>query len=115
SQKLIPGGQRDGVTDVLVTTYVTDYIAQRFIYTPEGSTSSNNPRGAMPSSPETSGYSYLAGTSNAPSDIQNDEDLKGSSLGSISGTGLTVRAGISAWNGQIGEIIVRQRVPYKQS
>src|SRR5690606_26719125 len=31
SQKLIPGGQRDGVTDVLVTTYVTDYMAERFI------------------------------------------------------------------------------------
>src|SRR5690606_6865412 len=113
SQKLITGGQRDGVTDVLVTTYVTDYIAQQFIYTPP--LGGIPTRGARPSSPTGSGYSYLAGTSNAPSDIQNDEDLKGSSLGSIQGTGLTVRAGISDWNGQIGEIIVRQRVPFKRS
>src|SRR5690606_21613493 len=113
SQKLIPGGQRDGVTDVLVTTYVTDYMAQRFIYTPAGS-GTNDPRGARPNSPEASEYRYTAGTSNAPSDIQNDTDsLKGSNLGQIQGTGLTVRAGTSNWNGQIGEIVVLQRVPYK--
>src|SRR5690606_14268319 len=100
SQKLIPGGQRDGVTDVLVTTYVTDYMAQRVIY-----------GAAVPSEPpETSLYFYRAGTSNAPSDIQNDTDnLKGSSLGEIQGTGLTIRAGTSDWNGQIGEIVVLQR------
>src|SRR5690606_10106607 len=103
SQKLIPGGQRDGVTDVLVTTYVTDWIAQRFIYTPS--------QGFRPEIPETSGYRYEAGTSNAPSDIQNDTALKGSSLGSRSGNGLTIRAGTSNWNGQIGEIVVYQRVP----
>src|SRR5690606_31502379 len=51
SQKLIPGGQRDGVTDVLVTTYVTDYMAQRFIY---DSLKPENP-------PETSVYFYRAG------------------------------------------------------
>jgi len=106
SQKLIPGGQRDGVTDVLVTTYVTDYMAQSFIYTPEG--------GARPSSPETSTFRYRAGTSNAPSDIQNDTDsLKGSSLGELQGTGLTIRARTSDWNGQIGEIVVHQRVLYR--
>lgn len=113
SQKLIPGGQRDGVTDVLVTTYVTDYMAQRFIYTPEGSVSYYS-RGARPDSPETSVYYYQAGTSNAPSDIQNDTaSLKGNRLGEIQGTGLTIRAGTSDWNGQIGEILVQQRVPYK--
>jgi len=100
SQKLIPGGQRDGVTDVLVTTYVTDYMAQRFIY---------DLKPANP--PETSTFRYRAGTSNAPSDIQNDRDnLKGSSLGEIEGTGLTIRAGTSDWNGQIGEIVVLQRI-----
>lgn len=115
SQKLIPGGQRDGVTDVLVTTYVTDYMAQRFIYTPAG-TPSNNPRGARPDSPETSVYYYQAGTSNAPSDIQNDTaSLKGNHLGEIQGTGLTIRAGTSDWNGQIGEILVQQRVRYRTS
>lgn len=115
SQKLIPGGQRDGVTDVLVTTYVTDYMAQRFIYTPEESVSYLS-RGARPDSPETSRYRYRAGTSNAPSDIQNDTDtLKGSNLGNIEGTGLTIRAGTSNWNGQIGEILVEQYVPYKRS
>lgn len=113
SQKLIPGGQRDGVTDVLVTTYVTDYMAQRFIYTPEGSPGYGS--GSRPTtSPESSTYVYRAGTSNAPSDIQNDTDsLKGSSLGEIQGTGLTIRAGTSNWNGQIGEIVVFQRVPYR--
>src|SRR5690606_20196472 len=109
SQKLIPGGQRDGVTDVLVTTYVTDYMAQSFIYTPARG---SFPRVTRPSSPpETSEYFYRAGTSNAPSDIQNDTDsLKGSSLGEIEGTGLTIRAGTSDWNGQIGEIMVYQRI-----
>src|SRR5690606_22158328 len=97
SQKLIPGGQRDGVTDVLVTTYVTDYMAQGFIF----------PNAASLTPPETSDYSYRAGTSNAPSDIQNDTDsLKGSNLGEIRGTGFTIRAGTSNWNGQIGEIMV---------
>jgi len=100
SQKLIPGGQRDGVTDVLVTTYVTNYMAQRFIS--GGSTPIDTP--------ETSVYFYRAGTSNVPSDIQNDTaSLKGSSLGEIQGTGLTIRAGTSNWNGQIGEIVVLQR------
>src|SRR5690606_15659343 len=108
SQKLIPGGQRDGVTDVLVTTYVTDYMAERFIYSPA---ITGYPRGLRPSPPETSVYFYRAGTSNAPSDIQNDTDsLKGSSLGEIQGTGLTIRAGTSDWNGQIGEIVVLQRL-----
>lgn len=109
SQKLIPGGQRDGVTDVLVTMYVTDYMAERFIYSP-GAT--GWPRGLRPpNTPETSVYLYRAGTSNAPSDIQNDTDsLKGSSLGQIQGTGLTIRAGTSDWNGQIGEIVVLQHI-----
>src|SRR5690606_16167375 len=49
SQKLITGGQRDGVTDVLVTTYVTDYIAQQFIYPPP--LGGIPTRGARPSSP----------------------------------------------------------------
>src|SRR5690606_907880 len=103
------GGQRDGVTDVLVTTYVTDYMAQSFIYTPARG---SFPRGSRPlSPPETSVYFYRAGTSNAPSDIQNDTDsLKGSSLGQIQGTGFTIRAGTSDWNGQIGEIVVLQHI-----
>src|SRR5690606_31448038 len=109
SQKLIPGGQRDGVTDVLVTTYVTDYMAQSFIYTPARGSFSRGVRPTTP--PETSTFLYQAGTSNAPSDIQNDTDsLKGSSLGEIQGTGLTIRAGTSDWNGQIGEIVVIQRI-----
>lgn len=103
SQKLIPGGQRDGVTDVLVTTYVTDHMARWFIYD-----------GGSPAPPETSTFYYQAGTSNAPSDIQNDTGaLKGSSLGEIEGTGLTIRAGTSDWNGQIGEIVVLQRSLYR--
>src|SRR5690606_21734986 len=61
SQKLIPGGQRDGVTDVLVTTYVTNSMARGFIHP---SLAPTNPL-------ETSVFFYEAGTSNAPSDIEN--------------------------------------------
>lgn len=95
---VLPGGQRDGTTDITVRGYIPNSYASEFIYHQD-----RYDRDPME-------WVYFAGTSNEPSDIDNDNtSLKGTSLGSTISTTRVLR---NQWNGPIGEIIVRQRMYY---
>lgn len=103
SQKVFPGGQRDGVTDVLVTIFIPDSFARATIMSPY--------QGEYPS--------FSFGTSNEPSNIETDPlGFKGNNLGSITatttsidkGVRLTARALTTQINGPIGEMIVLSNI-----
>lgn len=99
--KVLSGAQKDGVTDIEVTTYIPDSYARSLIFT-TGMNGYDSPR-----------LRVRAGTSNDPSDIETDPTgLKGNSLGTekivsiVQGDVRPLRVALAEWNGEIGELYV---------